>query len=421
MTTKTMNKLFFFLCFMLFFQLQAQDQKYKGNPDTSFETARKLAFNSQRSQAQDTLLSILTKYPDYHEIRSFLATTFAWDGEYKKARKEFSYVIDKNAQNKSNWVAAINNELWAEAPYTALEMTATALTIFPDDEEILLQKASALEKTDKPFDALKTLDFILSKNPTNQKALDYKNSLNQKLRFNTIGIRSEVNLFSETFDPMQFHTLKYSRNTPYGSIIAKVNLSRRFNTDGAQYEVDMYPRIIKGLYAYLNFGLSNSSIYPSVRYGGELHKSLPHSFEASLGFRSLKYSTMTNIYTGSIGWYNGNDYWSIRPYFTPGDGGTSTSVALSYRKYRTNADSYLSLGCSAGISPEINQFYFDANDAAIINLNSQRVNVGYYFTTNNNKNAWGAQFDITRQEKIFSPGSYLWMYALTVSWDLRFK
>ena len=39
-----------------------------GDPDASFENARNLAFNLQRKQAQDTLLFILTKYPDYHDI-----------------------------------------------------------------------------------------------------------------------------------------------------------------------------------------------------------------------------------------------------------------------------------------------------------------------------------------------------------------
>jgi hypothetical protein len=34
-----------------------------------------------------------------------------------------------------------------------------------------------------------------------------------------------------------------------------------------------------------------------------------------------------------LGWYTGNSYWSLRPYFTPGDGGTSSSAAINYRKY----------------------------------------------------------------------------------------
>lgn len=421
MIPKKVHQLLLFFCFALFFQTYSQDQKYNGNPDTSFETARKLAFSDQKKQAQDTLLSILTKYPDYHDIRTFLATTYSWEGNYKKARKEFAYVMDKDSKNKENWIAAINNELWADTPFNALKMATTALTIFPEDAEIIYQKASAQENTNNPFEALKTIDSFLNKNPDNQKALEYKNSLNQKLRNYSVGLKSIVDVFSEVFDPMQYHTLLLSHQTKYGSIIAKFNLSRRFNENGTQIELDLYPKIAKGLYAYLNLGLSNSDIYPSIRYGGELYQSLPHSLETSLGFRSLKFSTITTIYTGSFGWYTGNDYWSIRPYITPGESGTSASGLITYRKYRSNAENYINLGLSMGFSPEFNQFYFNSNDPTIVNLKSQRINVGYFFTTSSNKNAWGAQIDVAHQEKSFSPGNYLWIYSLSLSWDLKFK
>ena len=101
----------FLLLFFFNFQMQGQQKVYNGNPDTSFETARNLAFNQQRKQAQDTLLNILTIYPDYYEIRSFLATTYSWDGDYKKARKVFATILEKDSKNKETWIAAIKNEL----------------------------------------------------------------------------------------------------------------------------------------------------------------------------------------------------------------------------------------------------------------------------------------------------------------------
>ncbi|WP_413998851.1 YaiO family outer membrane beta-barrel protein [Flavobacterium sp. W1B] len=421
MISKKIVRLTFVICFAMVFQMQAQKGKYNGNPDTSFETARTLAFNQQRKQAQDTLSQILTKYPDYHEIRTFLASTYTWDAEYEKARKEFAYVLKKDPKNKATWIAAIKNESFGDFKIKALEMATESLKHFPDDAELLYLKANAQESNNNPLDALNTIQSVLDKNPEDQKAIDYKISLSQGLRNNSFGIKSSVDVYSKVFDPMQYHTLKLSRLTKYGSIIGKLNLSRRFNENGAQFEVDLYPKITKGLYAYLNLGLANTFLFPDVRYGAELYKSLPHSLEVSLGFRTLKYSSTTNIYTGAIGWYTGNSYWSLRPYFTPGDGGTSTSAALNYRKYRSNSENYMSFGYSMGVSPEVNQFKFDDADAAIVNLKTQRFNIGYYFTTASNKNAWGAQFDIAHQEISFDPGSYFWIYSLSLSWDLKFK
>lgn len=421
MISKPIIKLAILFTFSCLMQMQGQVMPYNGNPDTSFETARKLAFNQQRKQAQDTLLNILTKYPDYHDIRSFLASTYAWDGDYKKARKEFAYVIEKAPENKENWIAAIKNESWSDAPYEALAMSKTALKVFPNDPEITLLKASALKNTDKPLEAQSTAKEILIKNPENQEAKEFLETLNSTMRTNTIGVRASVDLYSKVFDPMQYYTLSYGKQTKYGSIIGKVNFNRRFNENGAQVEVDMYPKITKGLYAYLNLGYANTFLFPDLRYGAELYKSLPHSLEISAGFRTLQYSTTTNIYTGSIGWYTGNSYWSLRPYFTPGDGGTSTSAAINYRKYRSNANNYMSFTYSMGVSPEVNQFIFDNNKVSIVNLKTQRLNVGYFFSTNKDKNAWSAQFDVAHQEISFDPGNYFWIYSLTVTWDLRFK
>ena len=421
MISKSIIKLAILFIFSSGLKIQAQVTPYNGNPDISFETARQLAFNQQRKQSQDTLLHILSKHPDYHDVRSFLASTYAWDSDYKKARKEFAYVIEKAPQNKENWIAAIKNESWNDMHFEALEMSKTALKIFPDNPEITLLKATALKNTNNPVEAQSIIKEFSIKFPDNQEAKEFLETDKKTLRTNIIGFRGSVDLYSDVFDPMQYYTLSFGKQTKYGSIIGKLNFNRRFNENGTQVEIDMYPRIIKGLYAYVNVGYANTFLFPDFRYGGELYKSLPHSLEISAGFRTLQYNKTTTIYTGSIGWYTGNSYWSLRPYFTPGDGGTSTSAALNYRKYRQNSNNYASLLFSMGISPEINQFRFNANDATIINLKTQRLNLGYFFTTTKEKNAWGAQIEVSHQEIIFNPGNYFWIYSLALSWDFRFK
>ena len=421
MIPKIITKLTFLIVLFGSIQMQGQEKVYNGNPDTSFETARNLAFNQQRKAAQDTLINILSKYPNYNEIRSFLATTYSWDGDYKKARKTFAVVLEKDSRSQDTWIAAIKNELWADLPYAGLEMTNNALKKFPHNAEFLYLKASAEESTNNPLDALSTIQSILNQNPDDQKAQDYKKSLNTLLRKNSIGINASVDLYSSVFDPMQYYSIKYSRQTKYGSITPKLNLNRRFNENGAQFEVDLYPKIRKGLYAYVNVGVANSFLFPDVKYGAELFQSLPKSFEVSAGFRTLKYSSTTNIYTGSIGWYSGNSYWSFRPYFTPGETGTSTSGTLTYRKYRSDADNYLGISVGMGFSPEFNQFAFSATDPAIVNLESQKFNIGYYFTTANKQNAWGVQMGVAHQEIIFDQGNFFWIYSLALSWDLKFK
>jgi YaiO family outer membrane protein len=416
-----MAKIIFIVFFSLTFCTFAQQKAFHGNPDKAFEVAREMAFNNQRAQAQDSLLHILTKYPDYHDIRSFLASTYSWDGNYALAKKEFAYILKRSTDRLDTWEAAIKNELWSEAPYSALEMAQLALKYFPNNPEILYLKASAEDAIGKKDEALFTLENSLKINTNHEKTLAYKTSIINALSLNTIGINSSVDVYSEVFDPMQYYTVKYVRQTKFGSIHSKLNVSHRFASTGAQFEIDAYPRIVSGLYAYLNFGVSNSFLYPDIRYGAELHKSLPISLEASLGFRALKYSTTTNIYTGSIGWYSGNSYWSFRLYLTPGEPKASKSGILTYRKYRSDANNYLSIEAGMGFSPDIYRFDFEGNENSIINLKSQKLNIGYYFTSKNNKNSWGFQTGVYHQEISFDPGNYFWIYSFGLSWEVKFR
>ncbi|MCF7567017.1 YaiO family outer membrane beta-barrel protein [Sabulilitoribacter arenilitoris] len=416
-----MNKYICIILFLYGFTAFTQQPIFKGDPDKAFETARELAFNKQRKEAQDTLRLILTKYPNYHDIRSFLASTYSWDGDYKSAKKEFVYVLKQNPKRLDTWEAAIKNELYSEAPKSALNMANSALSHFPNNPEILYLKASAEDQLNHKEDALKTIENLLKEHPDHNKAKTYKLGLIESISFNTIGLKSSVDLYSEVFDPMQYYLVNYARQTKYGSIHLKANLSNRFASTGAQFEVDLYPRLAKGLYGYANFGVSNSFLYPEIRYGAELHKSFPKSIEGSLGFRALKYQNTTTIYTGSIGWYTGNDYWSFRAYVTPGNPKASKSGTLSYRKYRNNANNYLNIEVGIGFSPEINRFIFEGNNEnTIINLKSQKLNLGYFFSSKNNMHIWGIQTGVSHQEISFDPGNYFLVYSFGLSWDLKF-
>lgn len=397
-----------------------QQNGFDGDPDITFKIAREMAFNEQRKQAQDTLRLLLTKYPNYHDIRSFLANTYSWDGNYDLAKTEFEYILKDSPDRLEDWKSAITNESRSNAPLSALEMTNEALNHFPDHPDLLYLKADSDADGGNSEEALQTIDFILRTHPEHADAKRLRVSLIDKLRKNTVGVNGSVDIYSEVFDPMHYYLLKYVRDTKYGSIHSKININNRFSTTGAQFEIDMYPKITKGLYAYANIGVSSSSIFPKLRFGAELYKSLPKSFEASLGFRTLKYSAYTTILTGSVGWYTSNSYWSFRTYVTPGEPETSVSGTLNYRLYREDENNYFSASIGIGYSPEIYRFFGEGNEDAIVNLDSQKFNLGYYFSSVNNKNTYGIHAGINRQEISFDLGDYFWIYSVSLSWDVKF-
>ena len=156
----------------------AQELAYAGNPDTSFFRARDLAFAGNRTVARDTLTRILTKYPEYTDVRNLLAKTLSWDGNYEKARKEFNRITSEERQNKEVWVAAINNEIYAKEDHIALGLVNKALFYLEADVDLLEMKESIINniqpkaipkiKVSNHEDARKEFNRITSVDRTNK-------------------------------------------------------------------------------------------------------------------------------------------------------------------------------------------------------------------------------------------------------------
>lgn len=476
------------LLFILSISCLAQDLAYAGDPDKSFFAARDLAFEGHRTVARDTLNHILTRYPDYTDVRNLLAKTLSWDGEYEEARKEFNKITSVERKNKEAWVAAIKNEIYSKEYYIALGLANKALTYLIGDADLLELKNTATNniraKASSHEEARKELNRITSverknkeawvaavKNEINakeyyialglaNKALIYveenddllvmkayatmklnamvasnsdkkevllqplKDSLEVKPENNRIAITNSFDVFDKVYEPMIYTSVEYKRETTAGSIIPRVNYNNRFRTHGIQYEIDFYPKFSKTFYGYLNYGYSSSPIFPNHRVGGELHANLPKNIEASAGFRFLDFAdAKTTIYTGSIGMYSGNYYFSLRPYITPNpNGNVGVSGNLLVRKYLKDADNYLGLRAGMGFSPELRQLRFEDELLAetLLFVESQQLQLEYQFTGWQPTNSYRANLGVTRQEFIFDSNNFFWAVSAGITAQVKF-
>ncbi len=158
--------------------------------------------------------------------------------------------------------------------------------------------------------------------------------------------------FRGTIDPWRLASLSFGHATSAGSIVGRLNYANRFATSGAQGEVDAYPRLNASTYAYLNAGYSASDIFPQWRFGGELFRSLPNAWEASLGFRQLRFGgPPVTLLTGAVGRYSGNYWVSVRPYVRVKPTGTSASAGITARRYFADGNHYFGARASYGSSP----------------------------------------------------------------------
>ncbi|MCL6098000.1 MAG: YaiO family outer membrane beta-barrel protein [Bacteroidetes bacterium] len=345
-----MRRISFFLIFLFSISLFAQNQL---SSDELFVKARDAAFNQKnRKLARELCKTILIKSPNYSDVSVFLGRLYTWDSMYDSARTVLTNVLRRDSTNEDAINAAIDLEYWSGNSPKALEYCNRGLGYNPTSSDFLLKKARVLDDLERYDEAFAVLEKLLSLNSSNSDALSFAERLKEKVRKNAIGVTYEYDKFDKTFDPWQLGSISYSRRTPIGTAIVRMNLARRFGTNGAQYEVDMYPRFGNGIYSYLNFGYSQDGLFPKNRYGASLYISLPLSFEIDGGFRLLRYSSDTWIYTFALGKYYGNYWFSLRTFITPSVEKASHSYSLIVRYYFSSADDYLALSVGTGITPD---------------------------------------------------------------------
>lgn len=158
--------------------------------------------------------------------------------------------------------------------------------------------------------------------------------------------------FADGTDPWRLASLSYGQRGAAGSLIGRLNFADRFRTTGLQAEIDAYPRLTSSTYLYVNAAYSAATVFPGWRIGGEYFASLPNAYEASIGFRQLRFSGVPiTMLTGAVGKYAGNYWFSLRPYVRVTTSGLSASAGLTARRYYEDGDHWWGASVSYGSSP----------------------------------------------------------------------
>lgn len=402
--------------------VHGQDWKALG-VDELFQRARETAFAGKREEARAMLLTILERSPNYMDVRIFLARTYAWDGMRAQARKELQTVLAQSPQHEDAFNALVDVEMWDDQFAHGLTVVNTALSYYPNSEDLLYKKASILNSLNKSDEAEIVLNQLLTINPSHEKGISLLNDLRKARMKYTAGVSYDLDMFSRTFNPAHALSAQLARANRWGSSIIRLNYAHRFSSNGIQPEIDLYPRIADGIYAYLNYGYSESDLFPQHRVGAELFTKLPASFEASAGVRYLYFGSTSKvtIYTGSLGWYYKSYWFSLRPYITPGEPGTSFSTNLTVRRYFSDADNYIGLTGGYGFSPDDRRIQSAAglSSDGIYILKSQRLAIAWQKTLKRNL-ILNTSLGVVHQELSFDQGKYVWITNIVVGIRKRF-
>jgi len=391
--------------------------------DSLYKAARNDAFNGNYKEARINLDKVLQILPDYTEVKVLKARTYAWGKEYTKARALLTSVIKTEPQNTDALSALTDVALWSGELENALSFVNKALSISDQKELLLFKKILILKELNQYDEALATLKDYLVIQPEDQKALDIQKELAASKRNQQVNVMLGLDVFSKKFDPSFYTSLSYLRKYQRITTVLRANQASRFGLTGIQGEIDLYPKLGKKSYGYLNYGYSSSVLFPQHRIGAEYYSALAKSFDASLGMRFLSFAISDIlVYTGSLGYSFGNYALSVRPFITTQSrAAAALSLNVQATRYFKNPANFIGVVLSYGYSPDIRtiQSTGGAFQDELFALISRRVDFSIQKMIADQWTA-SALLALARQEQTFEREDYVWITTVNLGLGYKF-
>lgn len=414
--------LLFTACIVTSFRASAQLTHSSENMDETFQLARQKNFAGKFEEARMLLITILGQHPHHHDARILLARNYAWDKQYNQARQHLHQVMRNMPSNEEAIQASVDIEIWDEQFEEALTEVNKGLGYYPASEELLFKKSQILGLLSRFNDALTVLDQLLTINHEHERGMFLRSQLAAKrLKYN-VGATYGIDVFNRSFDPARYASIQVSRINSWGTSIVRVNYADRFLLRGIQPEVEVYPKLSKRIYAYLNYGGSTSILFTKHRFAVEVYGTVSKKLEASLGLRHLYFRSFnrTTIFTGSMGWY-ANKYWlSFRPSLITNQLVNTYSSSITIRRYFRNEETYLGLSLSVGLLPDERRFQSGVTpEVSTYSLRSKSAGLTWQKMLPDNF-LFRTSVEVTYRELAFDLGEYVWIGNMTLGIQKKF-
>jgi YaiO family outer membrane protein len=367
MTRQLLKFIFLAAPYLFLVQVSAQnDGRYNLLSDEAlFIRARELAFSGESEKALDAATHLFARNPSHLDAAVLIARLYAWQDDYDSSRIYISHVLINDPCHHDAMAASVDVEIWDGKYDRALEKAKLALSCHPDDESFLFAQSLAYYHQGNRKAANEILQYLKELNPGNEDALRLERLMSAPgfyhYRENDFLLAGYHGEFYEEPASRHMHigTAGYSYYTGRGPLTGKINFGNVY-IDGTgmtrypslQFEVESYPLISAKTYLLLNYAFSEGTIFPGHRGAFEIFRKLPAGFEASLGMRVMQWDDTYLFYSGYLGKYHADLWFSLRTYVFPGDQGVASSWYFNARKYFRTADDYAGIIAGFGLLPD---------------------------------------------------------------------
>src|SRR5687767_10635261 len=244
--------------------------------DNVIARARAVDSSGQRPQALTILANHLSSTPRDVDARLVYGLMLSWDKRYDEARAELQQVLTQTPEYKDARVALMNVEWWSGRTPQARDLAAQILTRDPGDPQARLMQ-QRLDARTRPW---------------------------------SVKTGYSVDAFNDGADSWHEFELSIARQMSRGSVIVRGTNAARFGYRDQLIEVEAYPRLRAGTYAFLSVGTAtHRDLFPDYRAAVDLYQSLGGGVEVSGGYRRLQFLSPVDIYVGTATKYLGQ--WSM--------------------------------------------------------------------------------------------------------------
>ncbi|MCX6566672.1 MAG: YaiO family outer membrane beta-barrel protein [Candidatus Aminicenantes bacterium] len=327
-------------------------QNAPGDEEIVFLLSRAYAIGQDYDRARRTLEPLIRRSPKNTDYLLLRARIEFWNGNAAGAEAGFNEVLALSPQNAEGW-AGLARIAAGKGDFSVAErFYLGSLARDPNDAEVhyalgvLYRRQGAFEKARASFKQARRLD---PKNP------DYKKALTRIPGRSDTAYEIRYILQPETFSDGRSSFLsgqgaycwRLPKNGP--ALVFKWDQTKRFDRGDSQFGMEVYPRLWKGGSAYLDFNYSPSAaLYPKLSYLVEIYQALSGTFDASLGYRYIKFEpNLVSVYIGSLGAYYGSYYSCLRVYLSPKSNESKISWLFLTRRYFTDRN-YIFIGYGQG-------------------------------------------------------------------------
>lgn len=386
--------------------------------DSLFATARHYAFEQKNYPLALSNAKLALSYaPRYIDIVVFTGRVHGWQNEVDSAKTYFDRAMSLDS-NHLETISAYSDLLYREKEYErSLSLVDRGLLQQPREPGLLLAKARLLNAMRRYDEALLLVNQLLKLDSNNTQARRLREDILTSGAANQIDIQYQYLQSSRQFkQPWHLASIGYSRKINAGVYSARINLARRFEQTGTQFEVEAYPRLSKSLTAFAAIAYSGEeAVFPEWRFAASLIAALPKAFEMEVGYRRLQFNTASNIFTFSLGKYYQNWLFGARTFIVPTDSVTTHSTGVFARRYFGRKDDFIGLSLTSGISPDERGTNVLFNKVNLLETFRAEIQGRWTFTTLNS-----LQYGIAMISQEYGAGSKDQQFQLSVGYARRF-